>query len=246
MVRNGNIVGPCKDVRAAQQCGMCILDTSVYFASLSLGAKLAVQEVLSFRRFNRRDIIYTEGSPNKFLYILISGEVKLYKSLSQGRQQTHKLVSIPGDLIGCEDFFLDTHFSAAETIEDSIMCAARRDALLRVIGQDAEVSKTLMHAMARTLHFYIRHISNLGQKRSVERVASYLVLLSQTHQARNLHNDLVARSLTRLELADMLGITQRTLIRSLKELEDASLISRARGGFAILDLDALVEISDGH
>ena len=52
--------------------------------------------------------------------------------------------------------------------------------------------------------------------------------------------------LSRIELADMLGVTQRTLIRSIKQLESDNRINIDREGFFILDLPALEKISSGN
>lgn len=245
-VQGGSIVGPCKHKPAEKRCASCILDTSDYLAGLSVPAKLALQPVLSLRSFGRRRTVYAEGSTSDHLYILLSGEVKVYKLLSHGHQQIHKLVSVPGDLIGCEDLFLDTHCSTAECIDDVTVCYLRKEHLQKVIQKHSEISDTLLRTMARNLNSYVRHISNLGQKQALEKVASYLVFLFQTHRARNLRRGLLMQSLTRLELAEMLGITQRTLIRSLKTLESKRYVSLAKDGFIILDMPGLIRISEGH
>jgi DNA-binding MarR family transcriptional regulator len=52
-------------------------------------------------------------------------------------------------------------------------------------------------------------------------------------------------ALSRVELADMLGVTQRTLIRSLKKLETERLVNMKRDAFIILDIDTLRQISHG-
>lgn len=246
MVQGGGIVGPCRHKPVEKRCASCILDTSDYFAGLPARAKLALQPAMSLKSFGRRKIIYAEGSPSQHLYVLLSGEVKIYKSLSHGHQQIHKLASIPGDLVGCEDLFLDSHCSTAECIDEVTVCYLRKDRLHEITRRHGEVSETLMRSMARNLNSYVRHISNLGQKKALERVASYLVFLFQTHPQHHQQYGLLTQSLTRNELADMLGITQRTLIRSLKTLEGRRLISLARDGFILHNLSALTRISEGR
>jgi CRP-like cAMP-binding protein len=92
----------------------------------------------------------------------------------------------------------------------------------------------------------VQHIANLGQKSALERVASYLVFMITTHAERNLCHQRLRESLTRAELADLLGITQRTLIRSLKSLEQAGLLSLTRDGFVIHDRAALTALSSSE
>jgi CRP/FNR family transcriptional regulator len=235
-VPQNNIAGPCQDKPAKIRCASCIMDTSYYFANLSIEAKRALQNSLSLGRFNKKEALYKEGDTSRHLYILLTGEVKVFKTLSNGKQQIHKLVQIPGDLIACEDLYMEAHGSTAEALNDVTVCHLRCD----------DLHKSAERYKSRDLNSYIRRIANLGQKKALERLASYLVYLNETHLERHLKNSCLQDSLSRIELADMLGVTQRTLIRSLKQLESDSFINIDKEGFSILDLPALEEISLGR
>ncbi|MDH5612480.1 MAG: Crp/Fnr family transcriptional regulator [Gammaproteobacteria bacterium] len=239
------IAGPCMDKPVEIRCASCIMDTSYYFSNLSIEAKRDLQPSLSLRRFMKKETLYKENDTCRHLYILLSGEVKVYKTLANGKQQIHKLVQIPGDLIACEDLFLDMHGSTAEALNDVTVCHLKCEALHNSISHYKEISDTLMQAMSRNLNAYIRHIANLGQKNALERLASYLIYLYETHHERYLKNGFLKDALSRIELADMLGITQRTLIRSIKQLELDNRISINRNGFFILDYKAIEKISMG-
>ena len=236
--------GPCRHKPESDRCLSCILDSSDYFVGLTIKAKTALQLGLKRKHFARREMLYGEGEKSKHLYILLTGEIKVYKSLSDGRQQIHKLASIPGDLIACEDLFLDTYSSTAEAIDEASVCYLEKAHLQEVSSSHREIPDAMMRAMARHLNLYIRHIANLGNKNALERVASYLIFLYETHRKRNLQLDMLAESLTRVELGEMLGITQRTLIRGLKSLEEQKIISLARDGFIIHDMPSLVRIAE--
>lgn len=242
---NHNYAGPCIHKPVEIRCAACILDTSYYFDNLSIDAKRDLQLSLNLKRFNKKEPLYKEGDDCKSLYILMTGEVKVYKTLSNGKQQIHKLAQIPGDLIACEDLFLETHGSSAEALSDVSVCHLKCDDLRESVQRHQEISDTLMQAMSRNLNSYIRHIANLGQKNALERLASYLIYLNDTHHQRHLHNPYLQDLLSRVELADMLGVTQRTLIRSLKQLESEHHISINKDGFLILNLQALEIISSG-
>jgi CRP/FNR family transcriptional regulator len=245
-IAENNIAGPCRDKPAEIRCASCIMDTSYYFANLSLEAKLDLQPSLKLGRFDKKEALYKEGDTCKHLYILLSGEVKVYKTLPNGKQQIHKLVQIPGDLIACEDLYLKTHGSSAEALNDVTVCHLKCDDLHNSTERYKEISDTLLQAMSRDLNSYIRHIANLGQKNALQRLASYLVYLNETHQERHLKNCRLEDLLSRIELADMLGVTQRTLIRSIKQLKSEGHININRQGFSILDLPALEKISSGN
>ena len=244
-IQSNNIAGPCIHKPAEIRCASCIMDTSYYFAGLSIEAKRDLQLSLHLKRFNKKESLYKEGEPCSHLYILLSGEVKVYKTLPNGKQQIHKLAQIPGDLIACEDLYLDNHGSSAEALNDVSVCHLRCEDLHISGIRYKEISDTLMQAMSRNLNSYIKHIANLGQKNAIEKLASYLVYLNDTHHARHLTGRNLQDLLSRVELADMLGVTQRTLIRSIKQLEADNHISTNKDGFMILDLQALETISSG-
>lgn len=236
--------GPCPNKPEGERCKTCILDDSDYFSGLTIKAKNALQLGMKRKKFERRELLYSTGKKSSHLYILLTGEIKVYKSLSDGRQQIHKIASIPGDLIACEDLFLDTYSSTAEAIDEASVCHMDKAYLQEVSSGHREIPDAMMRAMARHLNLYIRHIANLGNKNALERVASYLIFLYETHRKRNLQLDRLDESLTRVELGEMLGITQRTLIRSLKTLEEQEIISLARAGFIIRDMPSLVHIAE--
>lgn len=243
-ISTADIAGPCRHKSENARCISCILDDSGYFSGLSLQAKLDLQKHMQLATFGKRATLYAEGISSDNLYILVTGEVKVYKSLVDGRQQIHKIVSIPGDLLACEDMFLETHNSTAVTLDETSVCYLKKSSLLEAMSRHQEISETLMHSMARNLNSYIKHVANLGQKTALERVASYLVFLHETHMEKNLRHGTLEESLTRAELGEVLGITQRTLIRSLKQLENTKLISLTKDGFVIQDLAALIRISE--
>ncbi|MCK4705411.1 MAG: Crp/Fnr family transcriptional regulator, partial [Gammaproteobacteria bacterium] len=184
------------------------MDTSYYFNGLSIEAKRDLQPSLSLKHFNKKEALYKEEDACKNLYILISGEVKVYKTLSNGKHQIHKLAQVPGDLIACDDLYLEKHASSAEALNDVSVCYLKCDDLRESAERYKEISDTLMRAMSYNLNSYIRHIANLGQKNALERLASYLVYLHETHHERNLKDSHLHDLLSRVELADMLGVTQ--------------------------------------
>jgi len=245
VISHDNTAGPCRDKPANIRCASCIMDTSYFFNGLSLEAKHDLQPSLSLKQFNKKEALYKEGDTCRHLYILLSGEVKVYKTLANGKQQIHKLIQIPGDLIACEDLYLQQHGSSAEALNDVKVCHLKCDDLRNSTERYKEISDTLMQAMSRNLNSYIRHIANLGQKNALERLSSYLVYLSDTHHERHLKSGFLHDSLSRIELADMLGVTQRTLIRSIKQLESDNFININKDGFFILNLPELEKISSG-
>lgn len=236
----------CKYRPNAKPCASCIFDHTEYFRDLPMSAKLDLQKGIQRKTYTRREMLYSETEQNDYLYILVSGGVKVYKSTSDGRQQIHKLVAVPGDLVACEDLFQDAAGSSAEAIENTVLCGLHREFLQAASQRHAEIANMLMRVMASKLNAYIRHVANLGSKTALQKVSSYLVFRLNSHSQRKADQDVLSESLTRVELAEMLGITHRTLIRSLKELENDQVINLVKDGYKILDLPGLMHCADGE
>ena len=77
------------------------------------------------------------------------------------------------------------------------------------------------------------------------RLRPTFVFQHETHKRREDHLNFLADSLTRVEMAEMLGMTQSTLIRSLKNLTKRSIISIAKEGFIVNDMAALTRLAEG-
>lgn len=236
----------CEIKPNANRCEVCILDHSDYFRDLPIAAKQYLQKGVQRKTFSRHEMLYNETERNDYLYIMVSGGVKVYKSTSDGRQQIHKLVAVPGDLVACEDLFQEAAGSSAEAIEDTVLCGLHRDFLQEASQRHVEISNVLMRVMASKLNAYIRHVANLGSKTALQKVSSYLVFRLNSHSQRKVAQELLSELLTRVELAEMLGITHRTLIRSLKELESDQIIKLVKDGYSILDLPGLTKHADGE
>ena len=243
-ILESRVAGPCMDKPEDIRCKTCIMDTSHFFRDLDISAKKDLQPFLKLKSFMRKEMLYTEGENCKNLYILLSGEVKIYQSMHSGKHQIHKLVHIPGDLIASDDLFLDHHGSSAETITDVSTCYINRTEFLKQLHKNSDISTAMMRFMSRNINSYIRHIANLGQKNALARVASYIFFLYETHLEYHLESTLLHNSLSRIELSEMLGVTQRTLIRSLKHLEENKLISITKDGFLALNIEELKILSE--
>jgi CRP/FNR family transcriptional regulator len=241
----GQMAGPCRQTQGGEKCASCILDTTEYFKGLSLAAKRELQAMMRLSRFARHEMLHAEGQPAERFCILMHGEAKEFRALPDGRHQIHKLAVIPGEVIGCQDMFLETYGSSVEAITPVTACCLKRQDLLAGIARYPEVGLAMLRTMARDLNACIRHIANLGQKQAVERLAAYLVYLQETQAGRVLDHGVLSEALSRMELADLLGMTPRTLIRSLRDLEHRRIISLARGGFVIRSPKELERLGAG-
>jgi CRP/FNR family nitrogen fixation transcriptional regulator len=165
--------------------------------------------------YPRNTEIFGENEPADYLYKVVSGSVRTYKILSDGRRQVGGFY-LPGDLFGLE--FADEHTLSAEAICDAKVLVVKRSALTALAGHDALVAQQLFNLTGRELRRVQDRILLLV-KSAQERVASFLL-----EMAERVSGNSIDLPMSRQDIADYLGLTIETVSRTLTSLECAATI----------------------
>lgn len=166
--------------------------------------------------YERDAEIYGEGEPADYVYKVVTGSVRTYKVLTDGRRQIGSFY-LPGDIFGLETG--ENHSFSAEAISDAKILVVERKALLALAARDSEVGRQLWSMMGQELKRVQDHILVLI-KTAKERVVSFLLEMAERHPNGN---DIVL-PMSRQDIADYLGITMETVSRTLTELENCASI----------------------
>ncbi|HXX26260.1 MAG TPA: helix-turn-helix domain-containing protein [Pseudolabrys sp.] len=183
-------------------------------ASVSLGGSIELMGAPM--PFARNAEIYGENEPAEYLYKVVSGAVRTYKVLNDGRRQIGSFY-LPGDIFGLE--VDDEHTFSAESVVDSKVLVIKRSALVSLAGRDSSVARQLWTMAAAELQRAQDHIMLLI-KTAQERVAGFLMEMS----SRNSGASEVDLPMSRQDIADYLGLTIETVSRTLTQLENAGAI----------------------
>lgn len=167
--------------------------------------------------FARNAEIYGENEPAEYLYKVISGTVRTYKVLNDGRRQIGAFY-LPGDIFGLE--IGEEHSFSAEAIVDCKVLVIKRSALIALAARDNEVARQLWTMTAGELQRAQDHIMLLI-KTAQERVAGFLLEMAR----RSASAAEVELPMSRQDIADYLGLTIETVSRTLTQLENSSAIS---------------------
>jgi len=166
--------------------------------------------------FTRDAEIYGENEPADYLYKVVSGTVRTYKVLADGRRQIGAFY-LPGDIFGLESG--DEHTFSAEAVSDSTVLVIKRSALVGLAGRDNKVAQQLWTLTSSELHRVQDHIMLLI-KTAQERVVGFLLEMA----ARMPVGNQVELPMSRQDIADYLGLTIETVSRTLTQLENAAAI----------------------
>jgi len=167
--------------------------------------------------FPRNTEIYGENEPADYLYKVISGTVRTYKVLADGRRQIGAFY-LPGDVFGLETGA--DHAFSAEAITNARILVIKRSAVTALAERDNTVAQQLLRLTSRELARAQNHVMLLIQS-AQERVAGFLLEMAERVQA---HNE-VDLPMSRQDIADYLGLTIETISRTLTLLENSAAIS---------------------
>jgi len=193
--------------------GQGALPASDQFAALAGHAGLVASE-FSYRKDEE---IYGEDEPAEYVYQVISGAVRSYKLLSDGRRQIGAF-HLPGDVFGLETGA--THRLAMEAIIDTTVRLVKRRSLEQAAAVDVRVARKLWTMTAGDLRHAEDHMLLLGRKTAMERVATFLLEMDR----RLAVTGLLALPMCRRDIGDYLGLTLETVSRALSQLQSQGVL----------------------
>ena len=166
--------------------------------------------------FARNAEIYGENEPADYLYKVVSGTVRTYKVLLDGRRQIGAFY-LPSDIFGLETG--DEHTFSAEAITDCKIMVIKRSAVDALAARDNDVAREMWALTARELQRVQDHVLVLI-KSAQERVAGFLLEMAE----RTPGDEIVELPMSRQDIADYLGLTIETISRTLTQLEKTAAI----------------------
>lgn len=201
-------------------CGTCEI------RSFSVCSVLAPKELEKLRsalvtaHYAAGESLIHEGDPAASLFNIVSGSVKLYKLLSDGRRQITGFL-IPGDFLGIA--LNKTYAYSAEAIEDVQVCRFDRARFSALLGDLPKLEHRLLEAACTELAAAQDQMLLLGRRTALERVASFLLQWQQRSTAYG-KKDKTLLPMSRSDIADYLGLTIETVSRSLTALRRSKVI----------------------
>jgi CRP/FNR family nitrogen fixation transcriptional regulator len=156
--------------------------------------------------------IYAEGDRSGTLYQVVFGVVRIYRLLADGRRQICAF-HMPGEIFGFETGS-ERHFFA-----DAVNTVGLRG--LRP-GSEAELSHELLKLALTSLTRAHDHLLTVGRNDASGRVAAFLLEIADRQGTRDI--DSIDLPMSRLDIADYLGLTIETVSRVFTRLKDQRVI----------------------
>ena len=184
-------------------------------------------------------VIVVESDPIEHYYRILSGTVRLYNSIADGRRQVIDFLSA-GDVFGLTG--LEVHACSVEAITPVTIVRYARSSLDAAMVERPQMACTLFELACAELRRAQRQLLLLGRKTADERIASFLLRLVEGDDAA----PVIYLPMSRQDIGDHLGLTIETVSRILSRFRKRGLISPVGRQRIRLDgLAALHAMADG-
>jgi CRP/FNR family nitrogen fixation transcriptional regulator len=165
----------------------------------------------------RGEEVFGEEESAECVYRVLSGVVRTYKILADGRRQISEFY-LAGEVFGLET--ADQHVLCAEAVTDTQVFAMRRKSLTALAATDCAAARKLWGVTLHDLRRSQEHMLLLGRKSAHERLVWFLMDMAMRLPA----DREVTLPMSRQDIADYLGLTIETVSRTMTQLQEDGLI----------------------
>jgi CRP/FNR family transcriptional regulator len=220
-------------------CSTCSLRELCLPAGLDSQELEQVDLIVNRRRpIKRGDFLYRAGSELQLLYAIRTGFMKSCVLHEDGREQVAGF-HMMGDLMGLDAISSNRHMCDAIALEDSEVCEIPFSILEQLSHDIPSLQQHFHRIMSREIVRDYGVMLLLGSMRAEERLAAFLLNLSQRFAARGYSSSEFNLRMTREEIGSYLGLKLETISRVLSRLQEDALIEVQNKRIKINNMDAL-------
>jgi CheY-like chemotaxis protein/CRP-like cAMP-binding protein len=186
--------------------------------------------------YERKQILYQENKKPRFLFYLIKGKVKCYKSNEEGKEYIMNLHS-EGDFIGYHALLEDTYYQdTAVILEDAEIMPIPKDDFLLMVYNDINIATKFIHIITNNVKEKEERLLSIAYSSLRKRVA---VALMEIVTKFNLEEQSMPIEISREEIAQYVGTATESLIRTLSDFKAEKLIEIKSGRIIVNNIEKL-------
>jgi CRP/FNR family transcriptional regulator len=187
--------------------------------------------------------LWSEGEERSHVYLVRSGAISLSRVLPDGRRVVIGF-AYPGDMVGLGS---EIHGVDADAIQDARLEALPIAAFQRAATEDADFARIVRSEVSHALRSAHNHVMVVCKLTAAERVAHFLVELSERNARRGNSPSSVVLPMRRIDIADFLGLTIETVSRTFTAFRKGGLIAMDQPSVVFLKgLRKLASLASGN
>jgi CRP/FNR family transcriptional regulator len=223
-------------------CSNCSLRELCLPIGLDHDALRQLDDLITNRvRLKKGEVLYRAGDSFTALYAIRTGSCKTTVLAEDGREQVagyHML----GDVIGIDGIGTERHGCQAVALEDSEYCVLPFGELGDLARSVAPLQRNLYQFLSREIARDHSVMLLLGSMRAEERLAAFLLNLSQRYRERGYSSTEFVLRMTREEIGSYLGLKLETVSRLFSRFHQEGLIQVQGRSVKLLDIAALKQL----
>ena len=194
--------------------------------------------------YKKGQIIYEEGQNSPGIYCVREGKIKVFKNGLDGRENIIRIV-LPGEFLGIKALLSgNNHSVTATAIEDSFVCFISKTDFFQLMIKYPDFNQSVILILSGLLDDAEKRMLSLRFKTVRERLAETLVFLYNSFYQEEGSSSENYLNLTRMDVANIIGTAQETVIRLLSEFRDEQLIKIKGRKIFLLDPAKLKTIAN--
>jgi CRP/FNR family transcriptional regulator, polysaccharide utilization system transcription regulator len=225
----------------APNCEWCPVRKDCFYGLLDRRSKRAWIEMRVASPFKQDDIVFFDGEKPTGVYVLCTGQAKIYKSTRTGQQLITRIVK-PASLMGYRTVLAEQNYSGtAMSMQDSVVSLIETDRFNQFLEFHPNATHALLKKLARDLGTSENQTRDIAYKSAKARLSD--VLLKLMKPSTTAKGKPMVEGIKRKEIAEMAGLTIETTVRLLNDFEKQGIVKRGERTVEILDEEKIRQIA---
>jgi len=224
-------------------CKNCSLSTLCLPLGLESGDIEKLDKIVKRNRpLHRGDHLFRQGDRFNSIYAVKTGSIKTYAPSEDGGEQVWGF-HLPGELIGLDAIEESKHHCSAKVLETTAVCEIPFNRLESLSSSLPSLQHQLFRLLSREIGHDEDMLTLLGKRSAEERLAAFLIGLSERFSKRGFSALDFHLSMSRHEIGNYLGLAVETVSRLFTRFHDEGLIKVERRHIQLLDITRLTTIA---
>lgn len=213
------------------------------FEGLSDDENVQLEARMVRHEYKKGQVIFREGITPTGIYVLNNGKVKKYTLGDDGKQHIF-YVCKKGEVLGHHALLSGEPYSDfAGTLEDSVLSFLPKDDFLAILESSKQLNRNLLKSLSHEFTVFIHSTTVFAQKTVKERLALALLMLKEKYSEKDAGDEMVEISISRGDLANIVGTAKETLVRALHDFKLDNIIETKGRSIKVMNPNKLVRIA---
>ncbi len=210
------------------------------FSTLTDSEFRSLEHIFILRSYRRNQVIFMEEETGNYMYLVLSGKVKVAKTSSSGKE-TLLAIHKTGDFFG-EMSLLDGQTAPAtvSAMEDAKIISVSGTDFHKYLMNNEKVLLQIIQVLCSRLR-QVWQTQSLSSSKADARIRMGIYQLAKKHGVQDAHGTIIDLKITHQELAEMVGTSRETVTRVIAQLREKGIIEVEQRRMTLLNPKALLQ-----